>query len=383
MARFLIVVLPLTGHLNAALALGQALAAGGQNVAWCGPETALRPLVGPDARIYPTGTRSYRQDTGTGLESARALWTGYLIPLNRFILDPVDAAVAEYRPDVVVADQYAVAGGLAAHRRGLRWATLCTGAMELTPPSWELPGHQEWVAEQLARLWAKAGLPVDAAIDLRFSPYLVLALTSSALVGTAPLPPRCRLVGPVLGERPTDPAFPWQDWDLDRQHVLITVGTLAEHLARDFYARMLAALEPLAGQVQPVLVAPAEVVPDPPGWLLVAARVPMLDLLPELDAVVCHGGMGTVTEALTHGVPLVVAPIRHDQPAVAAQVARAGAGIAVSFSSASAAELGSAVTAVLTEPAYRAAAHRVAESFTAAGGGAAAVAELAALAAAG
>ena len=91
--------------------------------------------------------------------------------------------------------------------------------------------------------------------------------------------------------------------------------------------------------------------------------------------------MGTVTEALAHGVPLVVAPIRHDQPAVAAQVAAAGAGITVSFSSASAAELTRAVTAVLTEPAYRAAAQRVAESFATAGGGAAAVAELAALAA--
>ena len=381
MARFLLVPLPLTGHLNAALALGQALAAGGHDVAWCGPETDLRPLTGPNAQIYPTGKRYYRPDNGSGPEAARSLWTEYLVPLNRFILDPVDAAVDRHRPDVVVADQYAVAGGLAAHRRGLRWASLCTGAMELTPPSWELPGHQEWVAEQLARVWARTGLPVDPALDLRFSPYLALALTSAALVGTAPLPPQCRLVGPVLGARPTDPDFAWQDWDPRRRHVLVTVGTLAEHLARDFYARMLEALAPLAGQVQPVLVAPAEAVPDPPDWLLVATRVPMLELLPKLDAVVCHGGMGTVTEALAHGVPLVVAPIRHDQPAVAAQVAAAGAGVAVSFASASATELTRAVTAVLTEPVYRAAAHRVAESFTAAGGGPAAVAELAALAA--
>ena len=55
----------------------------------------------------------------------------------------------------------------------------------------------------------------------------------------------------------------------------------------------------------------------------------MLELLPELDAVLCHGGMGTVTEALAHGVPLVVAPIRADQPAVARQVTQAGAGLEV------------------------------------------------------
>ncbi len=380
MARFLVVVLPLTGHLNAALAVGQALEAAGHEVAWCGPETDLRPLTGPQARIYPTGKRYYRQHAGNGIEAARALWTGYLTPLNRFILDPVEAAVAEYRPDVMVVDQYAVAGGLVAHRRGVPWASLCTGAMELTPPSWELPGHEDWVAEQLALIWAKAGLPVDPSLDLRFSPHLVLALTSSALVGAAPLPPQCRLVGPVLGARLDDAQFPWQEWDPDRQHVLVTVGTLSDHLATGFYPRIAAALQALADRVQAVFVAPAGAVPDPAGRLLVVDRVPMLRLLPRLDAVVCHGGMGTVTEALAHGVPLVVAPIRHDQPVLARQVAAAGAGIEVSFASATAAELRGAVAAVLDEPGYRAAAGRVAESFAAAGGATAAVEHLAALA---
>jgi UDP:flavonoid glycosyltransferase YjiC (YdhE family) len=224
-----------------------------------------------------------------------------------------------------------------------------------------------------------AGLPVDPALDLRFSPHLVLALTSPALVGSAPLPPQCRLVGPLLGARPVDAGFPWQDWDSDRRHVLVTVGTLSHHLAGEFYPRMAAALEPLQDRVQPVFVAPAGAVPHLPGALVVE-RVPMLELLPRLDAVVCHGGMGTVTEALSFGVPLVVAPIRHDQPTVARQVAGAGAGITVSFAAATSAQLGAAVAAVLDEPGYRAAAHRVAESFAAAGGPAAAVSHLAALA---
>lgn len=380
MARFLIVVLPLTGHLNAALALGQALVEGGHDVAWCGPESDLRPLTGPQAKIYPTGKRYYRQHKGTGLQAAQGLWAGYLIPLNRFILEPADSAVADYRPDVVVADQYAVAGALAAHRHGVRWASLCTGAMELTPPSWELPGYQEWVSEQLARVWAMAGLPVEKSVDLRFSPYLVLALTSPALVGAAPLPPQCKLVGPVLGRRRNDPDFVWQDWDPTRRHVLVTVGTLSDHLAETFYPRMAAAMESLADRVQGCLIAPPAAVPNPTGRLLIAERVPMLRLLPKLDAVVCHGGMGTVTEALAHGVPLVVAPIRHDQPMLARQVAEAGAGIAVSFESATVAELAEAVTAVLDRLEYRAAARRVADSFAAAGGAPAAVAELSELA---
>jgi UDP:flavonoid glycosyltransferase YjiC (YdhE family) len=90
--------------------------------------------------------------------------------------------------------------------------------------------------------------------------------------------------------------------------------------------------------------------------------------------------MGTVTEALAHGVPLVVAPMRHDQPVVARQVTQAGAGIEVSMMAATPAELAAAVRAVLDEPGYRHHAQRIAASFAAAGGAAAAAAQLAALA---
>jgi UDP:flavonoid glycosyltransferase YjiC (YdhE family) len=86
--------------------------------------------------------------------------------------------------------------------------------------------------------------------------------------------------------------------------------------------------------------------------------------------------MNTVGEALAHVVPLVIAPIRHDQPVTAAQVAEAGAGIRVRFARVTAAQLRTAVTAVLDDTAYRSAARRVEDSFAAAGGAAAAVERL-------
>ena len=87
----------------------------------------------------------------------------------------------------------------------------------------------------------------------------------------------------------------------------------------------------MAGRVQVVVNADARRVPDPPPNVLVAPRVPMLELMPRLDAVICQAGQSTVNEALVHGVPLVVAPIRLGELATAEQVTRAGAGIAVSF----------------------------------------------------
>ena len=106
----------------------------------------------------------------------------------------------------------------------------------------------------------------------------------------------------------------------------------------------------------------------------------MLELMPRLDAVVCQAGQSTVNEALFHGVPMVVAPIRLGELVVAEQVTRAGAGIEVSFSQAEPATLTTAVAAVLDEPGYRESARRIGDEFRAAGGTAAAAAHLIALA---
>ena len=380
MSRFLFVPLPVVARLWPAVAIGDVLAASGHEVAWCGPESSLVPLLGPGPVIYPTGKRSYREFRKSRTAAVRELWDEYVMPLNRFIQEPVDCAVAEYRPDVVVADQYALAAALAAHKRGVPWASLCAGVLELTPPDGE-PGLAGLVRDRLARAWERAGLPPDENTDLRFSPYLVLATTVAALTGPVPMPGHCVLVGAALGPRRTDPGFDWDWLDPARKHILVTPGTLSAHLMSEFIPRMMAALAPMADRAQVVLNVSPEMMPGPPEHVLVAPRIPMLDLMPRLDAVVCTGGQSTVNEALLNAVPLLVAPIRLGQLSVAEQVSRAGAGITVSFAGSSAAELGTAVTALLDEPGYRARAGRLSAEYAAAGGTAAAAERLIVLAA--
>jgi MGT family glycosyltransferase len=82
-------------------------------------------------------------------------------------------------------------------------------------------------------------------------------------------------------------------------------------------------------------------------------------VLPRVAAAVTHGGAGTVTGALCHGVPLVVVPQGADQFANARRVEDLGVGIAVA-PGAPQAELDSAVASVLRDPGYRAAAQRIA-----------------------
>jgi UDP:flavonoid glycosyltransferase YjiC (YdhE family) len=88
-----------------------------------------------------------------------------------------------------------------------------------------------------------------------------------------------------------------------------------------------------------------------------------------------------VCEALAHGLPLVVAPIRDDQPVVARQVVDAGAGVRLHFGHATADLIGAAATDVLGDPRYRDGARRIGASFRAAGGAVAAADHLVGLAA--
>jgi UDP:flavonoid glycosyltransferase YjiC (YdhE family) len=391
---FLFVSLPLAGHVNPMASLAGELTARGHRVAWAGSESFLRPLVGPGATIYPIPLRVHRVGTERGLAATRTRWEGYIRPHAKATRSGIERAVADFRPDLLAVDQHAVAGAIAAHRYGLPWASIAMTAMELTRPYRGLPKVEAWIREELAEIWTAAGMPGEPPHDLRFSPHLVIAFVEAGLAGarvpgtgalaTAPddplWPANTVLVGPALTHRPAAAEFPWDWLDPARQHVLLTVGTLASDLSADFYRRMLAALRPLGDRLQAIVVAPPSLLPDPPEHILLRPKVPVLELMTRLDAVVSHAGLNTVCEALANAVPLVLAPIAHDQPIVAAQVVAAGAGVRVRFEAAAPQRLRAALLAVLDDPSYRVAARRVRESFRAAGGARAAADHLEALA---
>jgi UDP:flavonoid glycosyltransferase YjiC (YdhE family) len=381
MSRFLFVALPLTGHVNPMAAVADAAVRRGHQVAWAGSESFLRPLIGPDAAIHPIPLRAHRGQSDRGMAATKSRWEGYIVPHARVTLRGVEAAAEQFQPDVLVVDQHAVAGAIVAHRQGLRWASVAPTSMELTRPFQALPKVESWIHDQLAAVWTAAGLPGAPPHDLRFSPHLLIAFTGTALTGELPWPANARLVGPALTARLRDETFPWDWLDPARQHVLVTMGTLSMDLARVFYQRVVEALHPLDGRIQAIIVAPEGTVGDPPPHLLVRPRVPVLDLMPCLDAVISHGGLNTVCEALNHGIPMLIAPIKGDQPINAAQVATAGAGIRVPFDRIRPAALREALLALLDDPTYRSAAQRISTSFAAAGGAQAAATHLESLAA--
>jgi MGT family glycosyltransferase len=378
MSRFLFVVPPFAGHILPTVAVGQQLIDRGHTTAWAGHPATLGPLLPPGAHVIPIAAEFSGQrlaeirSRSLGLRGAAAfrfLWAEVLIPLAQSMVPAVTAAVNDFRPDVLVVDQQAPAGALVARQRGLPWATSATTSAELNDQFTTMPKLGAWARQCVFDL--QRDFAVTDPVDLRFSDHLVLIFSTIALLGHGcELPDHYVFVGPSIGERAGVPDFPWSWLDPHRQHVLVSLGTLNQEAGRRFFTAALAAVTPLADRLQAIIVAPPHLIDSLPDHVMVREFVPQLKLLPHLHAVVCHAGHNTVCETLAHGLPLVVAPIRDDQPVIAQQVVTAGAGIRVHFGRVSASELREAITALLDDRRYRIAARRVQESFSTAGGAA-------------
>ncbi|MEU7783062.1 nucleotide disphospho-sugar-binding domain-containing protein [Amycolatopsis sp. NPDC049159] len=355
--KFLLVVPPLAGHVAPLLGVASALEARGHSVAWCGPVPALSTVV--PGRVFPAGdsapfSLALRPPELRGFAALKYLWESYLVPLADAMVPGVLAAVAVFQPDVVVVDQQAMAGALVAARCGLPWATSASTSTELADPLGSLPKIASWVDDLQAGLRARHGVLLG---DLRFSPHLVLAFTTRALAGESRLAVPVSYVGPALPSAPGE----WSAVD-DRPLVVVTLGTSNAAAGARFLAE---SVDALAGMpdVQGLVV-------DPSGRLIsesvaLTRRIPQVAVFARASVVVCHGGHNTVCEALSAGVPLVVAPIRDDQSMLAQQVVTASAGVRVRFDRAKAGDIRRAIEAAGE---YRPGAEKIGESFEAAGG---------------
>jgi MGT family glycosyltransferase len=383
-SRVLITVPPLTGHVNPTVSLGGELSARGHEVAWAGLPRVVDELLAPGSAFLPVVgdldqsafDEMHRQ--GAGLRGAAALkflWEGFLIPYARATVAALSTVVDTFEPDLLVVDQQDVAGAVVARRTGLPWATSATTSAELADPLAALPKVDEWVRGQLIALQIEHGVDAARAAhgDLRFSDQLVVAFTTEALAGpvsgrAADARSGIRFVGPSLVGRVDDTPFPWEWLEGPDPAVLVSLGTVNADTGSRFFATVVDALRGAA--VRAVVVAPPELVPSARDAdnVLVRPRVPQLAVLDRVDAVVSHGGHNTVCESLARGLPLVLAPIRDDQPIVADQVVRAGAGLRVKFGRVGPEQLAGAVHQVVTDPSFKEAAESVRASFVQAGG---------------
>jgi MGT family glycosyltransferase len=195
------------------------------------------------------------------------------------------------------------------------------------------------------------------------------------------LPANLRYVGPLL-DQPSW-AQPWTaPWSgrPERPRVLVSLSTSFQNQLSTL-KRITAALGRMElDAVVTIGPAMAQETIEAPANVTVLHSAPHDAVMREVSLVITHGGHGTVTRSLTHGVPLLVLPMGRDQADNAARVVARGAGLAIA-DTATEAEIGQAVARLLTEPQFQAAASRLGQTMAPELGSMAVVAEMEAIAA--
>jgi len=375
MAKILFTVPPLVGHLNPALAVASELVNAGHEVAWAVHVQRIGSRLPEGARVYSLDEGDHVTGIDVppvrGLESVRLFFEDYTMPMAEQCIPLIEAAVNDFKPDVLFVDHQMPAGALVARKYQLPWLSSVTTSASILKLSDMLDA---WVAEQYQILQTRY-LPKELVVERPdFSPYAVLVFSVEELVGQEH--PRIEapyvFIGPSQGAGRRHVDFPWHWLKPDCRKILVSLGTVSRDRDTRFFEVIMQALEGL-DDIQAVMVAPARLTSIAPPNVLICDFVPQWDLLQQIDAVISHAGHNTVCETLSHGLPLIVSPIRDDQPVVARQVVDAGAGLPMRHGKVTPATARRTILEILDNPQYAEQASRLGAALCAAPGIAGAV----------
>jgi len=164
------------------------------------------------------------------------------------------------------------------------------------------------------------------------SPELVLGLFPDWFAPPQPdWPPNSHLTGFILHDAGAH--YPVPDgveefFAAGPPPVVFTPGSAAATLTK-FFRESVEACR-IAG-IRAMLVTnyPEQLPPDLPPGVRAFPYLPFSQILPRCSALVYHGGIGTLAQAIHAGIPHLVVPNGHDQPDNGARVERLGLGFSV------------------------------------------------------
>jgi UDP:flavonoid glycosyltransferase YjiC (YdhE family) len=261
-----------------------------------------------------------------------------------------------WRPDIVIRPGSEFGGGIAAQVLDVPCVVHGLGLWRNIDAVVELGGTQ------LRSVAAEAGVNDD---DLSWiDGDLFVDPCPTFLQGTSerPYPARSELIRPVPFDTTTGPSSlpSWADHLRDDGPVVYvglgtvmnrrggTLETILEDLV-EFDATLVVTTGP--GRH------PDDLGPQP-RRVHIEQYLPLTQLLPQCDLVVCHAGWGTMIGALAHGIPLVCLPIGADGFMNAERCVAVGVGQSIAAAELRPGVIRDAAAAVLDQPVYRSAAHR-------------------------
>ncbi|MET7359572.1 macrolide family glycosyltransferase [Streptomyces sp. NPDC005562] len=238
--------------------------------------------------------------------------------------------------------------------------------VQLSPTFVAWGGYQEEVGAAIAQL------PGADALEARFKEWLAGCGATTLDVGefsgvpprgiaTVPRamqphadtvdPDRIDFVGPCLGDRARQ-----QSWTRPAGADKVLFVSLGSSYTTqpEFYRQCVAAFGNLPGWHVVLQIGkhvdPAELGPDLPGNIEVCSWAPQLAVLEQADAFVTHAGMGSSSEGLFYGVPMIAVPQGAEQPMNADRLVELGVARRVDTDSATAGVLRDALLALTSDP---------------------------------
>jgi UDP:flavonoid glycosyltransferase YjiC (YdhE family) len=354
-----------SGHLLPLVPIARAAGSAGHTVAVAGRPSHTPEIEALGFTALPIGSDAETTDARTPLRPLnprredRVLREGFARRVARERAAALLTLAAEWRPDVLVCDETDFGAMIAAERLGLPHAivqVIAAGSFARRPV----------VAGPLAELRAAHGLPPDPELVMLDRDLVLSPFPPSFRDPAFPASATTHAIRPAAAEPPDSTAPSWLD-DLGRPTVYVTLGTVFNLESGDLFERVVAGVGALPVDVVVTVgrqIDPAELGPLPPR-VRVERYVPQAALLPRCDLVVCHGGSGSVIGAVAHGLPLVVIPMGADQPMNAARCEALGVGRVLDALEATPDDIGTAVSAVLDDPAFRTAAERIRDEIAA------------------
>lgn len=310
-------------------------------------------------REYVPG-RAPTGQPGTGPRPKGPRAVSLFTDLADAMADDLVAFALSWRPDLVVHEPTAYAGRLAAEALGVPAVRLPWGADLMHRAATQAYEH-----ELLDPLYARHGLDVPDLGDLLGALTVdacpaAMQVPEGAAAGAVPVRRQPMRYVPYNGSgvlpHPLPPAR------RRRPRVCVTWGTTVGRLDDELYIAgdVVAALDSLdVGIVVAVSRAQRELLGAVPERVKVLESVPLHAVLPHCDAVVGHGGAGTIQTGLALGLPQLVVPQLIDHAFNAQRFTATGAGLSLTREEAEPGRIRDAVRELLEAPGYRKAAEEV------------------------
>lgn len=204
------------------------------------------------------------------------------------------------------------------------------------------------------RTWEKYGLPISEDVFSMFEADMVLLCDVPEYAPMHTVPEKYKYVGPIIwGRDLEDP--PWlNELDPNIPAIYFTMGSTGPQGAFQATIEILGNTQYQVMMTLGSLVERNGLNPLPPGFFV--ARYASGDILSrKADLMICHGGNGTIYQALRAGIPVISMPTIKDQHWNAYRLSELGIGRTVSSTD----ELLDAVEEVLRNPSYKRAAEEM------------------------